>query len=512
MALSRPVGSPAPRVNPQVRPGAGSIGPAKASRAARPRCLRGRSPMQQTRQTQIVLLRGIALLATLAVTWWATGFTTDGPILRSILIGYAAFFMASSLLASRHYRTTAVPLLLLLGDLIAIGAVGAWFHDDVRAPGRLPRRLLRRRARGRRRPKPHFRDPRDARRRHDDGPHRHALRHAQARGPRPPAARLAGHPARRRLHALREHHRLARGRDPTPSARRTPRPGHSREGGGGRRARHVRARTRFGVVPARGRRGGAPSSPLLLPGARTAPSRSRSKARSSDSGKRTAASPTTTSNAAGPCSRTRSPRSATAASSAASRHARRARGSCRRASTSTPSSRSRSAPPGACRACSSSPTRTAACSTRVRIGVVADVARRVGQAVQRIEHQGTEEHRRTSLLLRQMREGVMLLGNDGRVLLANPAARVALGCPGVDSGPARGDRRAHPPGARPDARRRLPSLPGPPPPRPGSPADAPLLHRGRHPRRRQADGHARHAGGRHRGGARPHPPAEVARR
>lgn len=66
-----------------------------------------------------------------------------------------------------------------------------------------------------------------------------------------------------------------------------------------------------------------------------------------------------------------------------------------------------------------------------RIGVVADVARRVGQAVQRIEQQGTEEHRRTALLLRQMREGVMLLASDGRVLLANPAAHAMLGCPGT---------------------------------------------------------------------------------
>ncbi len=66
-----------------------------------------------------------------------------------------------------------------------------------------------------------------------------------------------------------------------------------------------------------------------------------------------------------------------------------------------------------------------------RIGVLADVARRVGEAMQRIERQGSEEHRRTSLLLRQMREGVLLLGPDGRVLLANPAARRALGCPGT---------------------------------------------------------------------------------
>ncbi|MFV1957877.1 MAG: ATP-binding protein [Planctomycetota bacterium] len=66
-----------------------------------------------------------------------------------------------------------------------------------------------------------------------------------------------------------------------------------------------------------------------------------------------------------------------------------------------------------------------------RIGLLADVARRVGEAMQRIERQGTEESRRTSLLLRQMREGVLLLAADGRVLLANPAAHKALGCPGT---------------------------------------------------------------------------------
>ena len=68
-----------------------------------------------------------------------------------------------------------------------------------------------------------------------------------------------------------------------------------------------------------------------------------------------------------------------------------------------------------------------------RIGMLADVARRVGEAMQRIERQGSEENRRTSLLLRQMREGVLLLGGDGRVLLANPAAHKALGSVSADA-------------------------------------------------------------------------------
>jgi two-component system NtrC family sensor kinase len=67
------------------------------------------------------------------------------------------------------------------------------------------------------------------------------------------------------------------------------------------------------------------------------------------------------------------------------------------------------------------------------IAMLADVARRVGEAVQRIERQGDEQNRRTSLLLRQMREGVLLLAADGTVLLANPAAREALGCPGAEA-------------------------------------------------------------------------------
>lgn len=61
-----------------------------------------------------------------------------------------------------------------------------------------------------------------------------------------------------------------------------------------------------------------------------------------------------------------------------------------------------------------------------RIGVLADVARRTGEALLRCERGRSEETRRTALLLRQMREGVLLLGPDGRALLANPAARTIL--------------------------------------------------------------------------------------
>jgi signal transduction histidine kinase/ActR/RegA family two-component response regulator len=69
-----------------------------------------------------------------------------------------------------------------------------------------------------------------------------------------------------------------------------------------------------------------------------------------------------------------------------------------------------------------------------RIGVLADVARRTGEAVMRFEKARSEETRRTSLLLRQMREGVLLLGPDGRALLANPAARETLEHAGDERG------------------------------------------------------------------------------
>ena len=63
-----------------------------------------------------------------------------------------------------------------------------------------------------------------------------------------------------------------------------------------------------------------------------------------------------------------------------------------------------------------------------RISVLVDVARRTSEAIRRLEKIRDHENRRTALLLRQMREGVMLLGRDGQVLLANPSARRALDC------------------------------------------------------------------------------------
>lgn len=83
-----------------------------------------------------------------------------------------------------------------------------------------------------------------------------------------------------------------------------------------------------------------------------------------------------------------------------------------------------------------------------RIGVLVDVARRTSEAIRRLEKIRDHENRRTALLLRQMREGVLLLGREGQVLLANPAARHALeGCAseiietedGVESAPRLGD-------------------------------------------------------------------------
>ncbi len=61
-----------------------------------------------------------------------------------------------------------------------------------------------------------------------------------------------------------------------------------------------------------------------------------------------------------------------------------------------------------------------------RIGVLVDLARRTSEAIRRHERRRTRENRRTALLLRQMHEGVLLLGAGGTVLLANPAARAAL--------------------------------------------------------------------------------------
>jgi signal transduction histidine kinase/ActR/RegA family two-component response regulator len=61
-----------------------------------------------------------------------------------------------------------------------------------------------------------------------------------------------------------------------------------------------------------------------------------------------------------------------------------------------------------------------------RIGLLADAARRCGETLQRMDRLRGIEHRRTALLLRQMREGVLLLAPDGQVLMANPAAQRAL--------------------------------------------------------------------------------------
>ncbi len=69
-----------------------------------------------------------------------------------------------------------------------------------------------------------------------------------------------------------------------------------------------------------------------------------------------------------------------------------------------------------------------------RIGILADVARQAGEALQRIERRRDLENRRTALLLRQMREGVLLLGPDGNVLLANPAAKTALAASADETG------------------------------------------------------------------------------
>ncbi len=61
-----------------------------------------------------------------------------------------------------------------------------------------------------------------------------------------------------------------------------------------------------------------------------------------------------------------------------------------------------------------------------RIGILTDLARCASEALARIGRSRSEETRRTGMLLRQMREGVLLLGPDGQALLANPAARDAL--------------------------------------------------------------------------------------
>lgn len=67
-----------------------------------------------------------------------------------------------------------------------------------------------------------------------------------------------------------------------------------------------------------------------------------------------------------------------------------------------------------------------------RLGAIAELARTVGDALTRLDRTRDDQARRTSLLLGQMREGVLLLGPDARVLLSNPAGRdmlKTLGCP-----------------------------------------------------------------------------------
>src|SRR5207244_3216014 len=61
-----------------------------------------------------------------------------------------------------------------------------------------------------------------------------------------------------------------------------------------------------------------------------------------------------------------------------------------------------------------------------RIGALAELARQAGDAIRRLDRARDEQTRRTSLLLGQMHEGVLLLGPDGRVLISNPAGREML--------------------------------------------------------------------------------------
>ena len=61
-----------------------------------------------------------------------------------------------------------------------------------------------------------------------------------------------------------------------------------------------------------------------------------------------------------------------------------------------------------------------------RLSALAEAARGTGDSILRLERRRDEQTRRTALLLGQMREGVLLLGPDARVLLSNPAGREAL--------------------------------------------------------------------------------------
>ncbi len=68
-----------------------------------------------------------------------------------------------------------------------------------------------------------------------------------------------------------------------------------------------------------------------------------------------------------------------------------------------------------------------------RIGALAELARQVGDTIQRLDRARDEQTRRTALLLGQMREGVLLVGPDGRLLLSNAAGREILKAMGQDA-------------------------------------------------------------------------------
>gem|GEM_PF-635724 len=61
-----------------------------------------------------------------------------------------------------------------------------------------------------------------------------------------------------------------------------------------------------------------------------------------------------------------------------------------------------------------------------RIGALAELARATGDALRRIERSRDEQTRRTSLLLGQMREGILLVGPEGGAVLHNAAGREML--------------------------------------------------------------------------------------
>ena len=61
-----------------------------------------------------------------------------------------------------------------------------------------------------------------------------------------------------------------------------------------------------------------------------------------------------------------------------------------------------------------------------RIGALTDIARRTAEAWHRLERQHAQQTRRTTLILREMRDGIMLLDAEGQILIANPAARRAI--------------------------------------------------------------------------------------